>query len=245
MGDHPCHVSHEPEVDRGQDPGPRTWRRRLRDQTGFRPRGRRSRETAARSANAGETRRGQAPNDGPFRRHDTRHWCREPVADFRGCRAALACCTSKAEPDQGSIFFREGQLVDAKLGPLRGEEAVYRALAKSEGTFEIEFRPVASEDVIGRSAEALVLEGMRRASPTQIDESVPSTQDEDGLTAVTERNSAGMRDGGRVLHSGPPQEQPTHALGSVSAGSGRREGQGNLERGIGRDSCEQGPDSGA
>ncbi|MGO9836380.1 MAG: response regulator [Polyangiaceae bacterium] len=116
-------------------------------------------------------------------------------------------------PDQGSIFFREGQLVDAKLGPLCGEEAVYRALAKSEWTFEIESGPVANEDVIGRSTEALVLEGMRRASPTQIDESAPSTQDEDVLTAVTERNSAGMRDGGRVLHSGPPQEQPTHALG--------------------------------
>jgi DNA-binding response OmpR family regulator len=114
--------------------------------------------------------------------------------------------------EQGSIYLRGGQVVEAKVGPMRGEEAVYRALASNEAIFEIELRPVANEDVIGRSTEALVLEGMRRASATQIDESVPSTQDEDVATAVTERNSAGIRDGGRVIHSAPSQEPPTRAL---------------------------------
>jgi CheY-like chemotaxis protein len=114
--------------------------------------------------------------------------------------------------EQGSIYLRGGQVVEAKVGPMCGEEAVYRALASNEAIFEIELRPVANEDVIGRSTEALVLEGMRRASATQIDESVPSTQDEDVATAVTERNSAGIPDDGRVIHSAPSQEPPTRAL---------------------------------
>jgi DNA-binding response OmpR family regulator len=55
------------------------------------------------------------------------------------------------------ILFREGKVVDAELGALRGEEAVYRTLIWSEGEFEVEFTAVRSEDVIEVSTQ-----GMRR-----------------------------------------------------------------------------------
>ncbi len=60
------------------------------------------------------------------------------------------------------IYFRDGKVVDSELGRLRGEEAIYRALIWSEATFEVEFKPVADEDVIGASTQAILMEGMRR-----------------------------------------------------------------------------------
>ena len=60
------------------------------------------------------------------------------------------------------IYFRDGKVVDAELGRLRGEEAVYRALIWSVGTFEVQFKPVTNEDIIPTSTQGLLMEGMRR-----------------------------------------------------------------------------------
>ncbi|HEY3817364.1 MAG TPA: response regulator [Polyangiaceae bacterium] len=63
---------------------------------------------------------------------------------------------------EGHVYFRDGKVVDAELGRLRGEEAIYRALIWNEANFEVEFRAVANEDVIGGSTQAILMEGMRR-----------------------------------------------------------------------------------
>jgi CheY-like chemotaxis protein len=63
---------------------------------------------------------------------------------------------------EGRIYFRDGKVVDAELGRLRGEEAIYRALIWNEATFEVEFKGIANEDVIGGSTQAILMEGMRR-----------------------------------------------------------------------------------
>jgi DNA-binding response OmpR family regulator len=62
----------------------------------------------------------------------------------------------------GSISFHEGRLIDAELGLLRGEQAIYRFLLWNEGKFEIEFRDVNAEDKLGVATQALLMEGMRR-----------------------------------------------------------------------------------
>ncbi len=61
-----------------------------------------------------------------------------------------------------NIFFRDGKVVDADLGPLRGEEAVYRALIWNEAQFEVDFIVPKNEDTIDVSTQALLMEGMRR-----------------------------------------------------------------------------------
>lgn len=63
---------------------------------------------------------------------------------------------------EARIYFRDGKVVDAELGKLRGEEAVYRALIWNHGTFEVEFRPIDHEDIIPTSTQGLLMEGMRR-----------------------------------------------------------------------------------
>jgi DNA-binding response OmpR family regulator len=63
---------------------------------------------------------------------------------------------------EAKIYFRDGKVVDAELGRLRGEEAVYRALILTSGEFEVEFCPVQNEDIIPTSTQGLLMEGMRR-----------------------------------------------------------------------------------
>ena len=63
---------------------------------------------------------------------------------------------------EAHVFFRDGKCVDAVLGRLTGEEAVYRALIWNEGTFEVEFTKVENPDVIETSTQGLLMEGMRR-----------------------------------------------------------------------------------
>ncbi len=60
------------------------------------------------------------------------------------------------------IFLRDGKVIDAELGRLRGEEAVYRTFLWNEGSFEVHFGVVAQEDVIDTTTQGLLMEGMRR-----------------------------------------------------------------------------------
>jgi DNA-binding response OmpR family regulator len=64
---------------------------------------------------------------------------------------------------RGAIYFKDGRLVHAELGKLRGESAVYRVLVWNEGRFDLEFRQVrVAEETIQTSTQGLLMEGMRR-----------------------------------------------------------------------------------
>ena len=62
----------------------------------------------------------------------------------------------------GTIYFRDGRVIDAELGRLAGENAFYRMLNTFEGTFEVQFIPVDRPERIEVSTQGLLLEGMRR-----------------------------------------------------------------------------------
>lgn len=71
--------------------------------------------------------------------------------------------TLKSGRRLGWVWFNDGRLVDAEVGGLRGEEAVYRMLVWSEADFEVDFGPVDREEVVDVPTSQLVMEGMRRA----------------------------------------------------------------------------------
>lgn len=70
-------------------------------------------------------------------------------------------------PGKGTIFFREGRVVDARTGRYSGANAVYRMLVWNEGRFEIRFGPCAVDDVVEMSTQGLLMEGMRRLDEWQ------------------------------------------------------------------------------
>jgi DNA-binding response OmpR family regulator len=63
---------------------------------------------------------------------------------------------------RATVWFRDGRVIDAKMGILEGAPAVYRLLGINEGTFEVEFRTIHRLDVIEASTQAVLMEGMRR-----------------------------------------------------------------------------------
>lgn len=63
----------------------------------------------------------------------------------------------------GAITFREGEIIDASCGKLRGPEAVYRLMLWPGGKFWVRYHEdVPGSDHIGMSTEELLLEGVRR-----------------------------------------------------------------------------------
>jgi CheY-like chemotaxis protein len=75
----------------------------------------------------------------------------------------------------GSVFFQEGRVLDAELGDLSAEAAIYRFLLWNEGEFELDFRDVRREDKLGVSTQGLLMEGMRRLDEwSRLQEQLPS-----------------------------------------------------------------------
>lgn len=59
------------------------------------------------------------------------------------------------------MFFSDGQLNHAVYGATKGDEAVYKALAWSNGTFQIDFTGRSGEQTTTRSTQGLLMEGLR------------------------------------------------------------------------------------
>lgn len=61
-----------------------------------------------------------------------------------------------------TVWFRDGAVIDAELGRLQGEAAVYRLLGLGDGDFEVEFKTINRSPAIEASTQMLLMEGMRR-----------------------------------------------------------------------------------
>jgi CheY-like chemotaxis protein len=64
--------------------------------------------------------------------------------------------------NKARMYFRDGHVVDADLGTMRGEEAIYRAFLWYDAIFELDLRPVTNADVIVCSTQTIVRKGMQR-----------------------------------------------------------------------------------
>ncbi|MBJ6764790.1 response regulator [Myxococcaceae bacterium JPH2] len=62
----------------------------------------------------------------------------------------------------GTVYFKEGRVIDAELGRLKGENAFYRLLNTFEGQFEVQFTTLDRPERIEVSTQGLLMEGMRR-----------------------------------------------------------------------------------
>lgn len=64
--------------------------------------------------------------------------------------------------DQGKIFLKDGQIIDATIGNLRGEQAVYEMAIWSTGDFSFTPGETSSEVTVQRSNANLMMEAARR-----------------------------------------------------------------------------------
>jgi two-component system chemotaxis response regulator CheY len=68
----------------------------------------------------------------------------------------------KSDVDEGEIYFEEGNVRHAKVGPQEGEEAFYQLVTWADGSFSFEVGEHGVEPVVFRSTMGLLMEGMRR-----------------------------------------------------------------------------------
>lgn len=63
--------------------------------------------------------------------------------------------------DKCELFFSDGQINHAIYGNLKGDEAIYKVLLWTGGSFEIDFNGSSREQTTTRSTQGLLLEGLR------------------------------------------------------------------------------------
>ena len=74
-----------------------------------------------------------------------------------------ALLTVERNGKKAQIYFRDGSIVHAALGPVQGEDAVFQVLTWDEGKFVLEASTLAPVDTIHRSWSSILLEGAKRA----------------------------------------------------------------------------------
>lgn len=71
---------------------------------------------------------------------------------------------------RGTLWFREGAFIDADFGRFHLEDAICQLLRVREGTFEVEYKPVARQCLIKESAAAL----LQQVQEKEADEPAPT-----------------------------------------------------------------------
>ncbi|MBI2681967.1 MAG: response regulator [Acidobacteriales bacterium] len=59
------------------------------------------------------------------------------------------------------MYFNDGQINHATYGPLTGDDAVYKTMAWTDGTFAINFTENSQQQTCTRSTQGLLMEGLR------------------------------------------------------------------------------------
>lgn len=72
--------------------------------------------------------------------------------------------------DKCQMFFTDGQINHATYGDLKGEEAVYKVLLWTGGSFEIDFNGSSREQTVSRTTQGLLMEGLRLLDESNRDE---------------------------------------------------------------------------
>jgi len=83
----------------------------------------------------------------------------------KSCRLTLGKGKEKCE-----VFLENGQIYDAVLGKIVGDEAVFKVVEWNEGTFEIDFGGKSDHRRTTRSTQGLLLEGLRLLDEARRDE---------------------------------------------------------------------------
>jgi len=66
------------------------------------------------------------------------------------------------EGEDARIYVRDGNVVDAELGRMRGADVVHRALTWDQASFRVEPGPVANDDLLECTTHALLMRAMDR-----------------------------------------------------------------------------------
>lgn len=79
-------------------------------------------------------------------------------------RGRSACVRFETASGEGNVWLKGGQLIDAEMGVLTGEAALYRILSLTQGSFEVSHEFVDRPQMIHDSVAALMAKRSKRAA---------------------------------------------------------------------------------
>jgi CheY-like chemotaxis protein len=98
----------------------------------------------------------------------------------------LKTCTirvnDKKSNKRGVLFFKEGELIDARIGKLHGNTAAYRIFAWTEVAISIENVCLQKRKIVEGDLQAILLEAMRLKDEAS-DDGLPLDEDDEIITA--------------------------------------------------------------
>ena len=102
--------------------------------------------------------------------------------------------------ERGTVLLENGQVVNARLGRVDGEKALYRLLLWSSGTFRFSPGAVAGPIKISAPTDHLIMEGLRLGDEAAAQaERLPALQSRMQLTIPRERLPQGLRSATREI----------------------------------------------
>ena len=97
---------------------------------------------------------------------DIKYWGLPNIVQFICLGRHRAGLQIRRQQEEGTIYFANGEVVHAAVGPLQGEEAVIQMLGWTDGTFRISNEITAPDHTVGVNWNYLVLKGLRQFENT-------------------------------------------------------------------------------
>lgn len=102
----------------------------------------------------------EAPGESTVRGSLVQMSCMDLLQSLEMGRKSCAL-TLNRNNERCELYFSEGQISHAVYGALKGDDAVYKVLTWTEGTFAIDFAGSSGEQTCTRSTQGLLMEGLR------------------------------------------------------------------------------------
>jgi Domain of unknown function (DUF4388) len=93
---------------------------------------------------------------------DIKYWGLPNIVQFICLGRQKAGLQIRRQQEEGTIYFANGEVVHAAVGPLQGEEAVIQMLSWTDGTFRISNELTAPDRTVGVNWNYLLLQGLKQ-----------------------------------------------------------------------------------
>lgn len=110
----------------------------------------------------------------------------------KSCRLSLSNDGEKCD-----VFFVEGQVKHATYGSLVGDEAVFKVLRWTGGSFELDFEGKTDQETAQLNTQGLLMEGLRLLDESQRDSGGEAAETPPSSAAAAGAGHAGSKHGGR------------------------------------------------
>jgi hypothetical protein len=105
-------------------------------------------------------------------------------------QSAALILTKENKKEEGIIYFNQGEIIDAAVGPIRGEDAVLEILTWGEGKFRLSSDVLLPRRTITTPWESILAEGRRRVDEMQIEGEAIPKRDENLTPSEIEHDNA-------------------------------------------------------